>query len=201
VYIIYKHTCKISGKSYIGYTSKTINKRWKKHLNNSKKMGWKFSKALRKYPDQFWIHEILIYNISALEEAKNLEILCIFYYDTFEHGYNSTRGGDGSLSGWYHSKKSKIKMSESHKGMKFSEEHRQKLSELHTGKKFSEETKRKISLSNIGKHRSDEVRKKLSDSHKGQIPWMKGKKHSKKSLIKMSIAHKRKNINKVKLSC
>jgi len=94
-YLIYKHTSP-SGKLYIGYTSDTIDERWRIHLRDSKNKEWKFSKALRKYPNENqWKHEILIDNIPTLEEAKNLEVLCIFYYDTFINGYNSTIGGDG----------------------------------------------------------------------------------------------------------
>lgn len=33
---------------------------------------------------------------------------------------------------------------------------------------------------------SDETRKKMSESHKGQIPWMKGKKHTEESKNKVS---------------
>jgi len=40
----------------------------------------------------------------------------------------------------------------------------------------AEETKRKISLANKGRVFSDEWRKNLSISHKGQVPWHKGKK-------------------------
>ena len=36
----------------------------------------------------------------------------------------------------------------------------------------------KISKSNMGKKVSDETRRKSSESHKGQIPWIKGRHHS-----------------------
>lgn len=35
---------------------------------------------------------------------------------------------------------------------------------------------------------TDEVRKKMSESHKGQIPWMTGKRHSKEARLKISNA-------------
>jgi hypothetical protein len=37
---------------------------------------------------------------------------------------------------------------------------------------------------------TEEHRKKISDSKKGQLPWISGKHHSKKSKIKMSLSHK-----------
>jgi len=41
-----------------------------------------------------------------------------------------------------------------------------------------------------GKHFTDEHRKKLSESHKGQIPWIKGRHHSLESKEKMKISMK-----------
>ena len=174
MYLIYKLTCKISGKSYIGYTHKSIDDRWKEHLKSSKKKNYKLYKALRKYPDQFWIHETLINKIPTLEEAKKLEILCIFYYDTFIHGYNSTIGGDGSgpcsietrnkmsksrigniyALGHKHTQKYKDNKSKENSGKnnpfygkKHSKETKKQWSKIRKGKKLSEETKSKISIS------------------------------------------------------
>ena len=44
-YLIYKHTNKINGKSYIGQTSRSINERLNEHLKSDSVFG----KALRKY--------------------------------------------------------------------------------------------------------------------------------------------------------
>lgn len=169
MYIIYKHTSP-SGHSYIGYTFKEMMIRWNEHLLDSLREEWKFSKALRKYPNENqWIHEILIDNILIVEEAKNLEVLCIFYYDTFIHGYNSTRGGDGSGPC---SEKTRRKISKALKGKLKSYEHRKHLSESQKGKKFwlgkhhTEETKRKIGLRHIGKKHSNETKQKQSKSHR-----------------------------------
>lgn len=74
-----------------------------------------------------------------------------------------------------HSEKSKKKISESRKGIKFSEEHKRRLSEVHKGIKHTEETKNKISK--IGKK-------------KGYGKWMKGKKHSEETKKKISKAGK-----------
>jgi hypothetical protein len=124
-YIIYKHTSP-SEKSYIGYTQLSIQNRWNEHFSKTIKLNWKFSRALRKYPNEGqWIHEILINNIPTLEEAKNLEILCIFYFDTFIHGYNSTIGGDGSGPC---SEKTKNKMSKTRFELYQDPEQKEKLS-------------------------------------------------------------------------
>ena len=60
------------------------------------------------------------------------------------------------------------KMSESHKGKKFSEEHRRKISEAKKGKFLSEDTRKKMSESHKGKKFSEEHRRKMSESHKGK---------------------------------
>jgi group I intron endonuclease len=94
-FIIYKHTCSISNKSYIGYTSQSIDERFADHLKESKR-GSKthFHKALRKYGVESFICEIIA---STWDEtnAKFLETHFIDEFDTFNNGYNMTRGGSG----------------------------------------------------------------------------------------------------------
>jgi hypothetical protein len=97
---------------------------------------------------------------------------------------NKTDGGDG-VSGYKHTEKTKILISNSHKGKKLTEEHRKKVGDSLRGKKrepLSCETKKKLSLSlkgrkswNKGKPFSDEVKQKMSKSAKGkQTPWLVG---------------------------
>lgn len=97
---------------------------------------------------------------------------------------NMTNGGDG-ISGYNHTEKTKILISNSHKGKKLTEEHKKKVGDSLRGKKkkpLSDETKKKLSLSlkgrngwNKGKPFSDEVKRKMSESNKGrQTPWLVG---------------------------
>jgi group I intron endonuclease len=134
-FIIYKHTNKISGKSYIGYTCQKINKRWNYHYYHSKKQSTKFDKALLKYPEDSWNHEILIDNIPSLEEAKQKEIEMISKYDTYQNGYNSNSGGSGKKN-FKHSEKTKRKISQSSLGKKKSKEHIQNLKKSHSQQKW-----------------------------------------------------------------
>lgn len=97
---IYRHTSKTSGKSYVGYTSKTTKHRWNQHLANSRSScssGYNghFSKALRKYGAEDWITEILDY-ADTYDEALEKEMRHISLNNSFEGGYNSTIGGEGS---------------------------------------------------------------------------------------------------------
>jgi hypothetical protein len=58
---------------------------------------------------------------------------------------------------------------------------------------LQERTRSNMSLSSSGnkngfynKHHSKETKEQLSKSHKGLIPWIKGKKHKKQSIIEIS---------------
>lgn len=80
--------------------------------------------------------------------------------------------------GKHHSKETKRKISESHKGEHFSEEHKKHLSEksawkgtkgIMFGKQHSEEAKDKMSKSwDYNKHFSEETKRKMSEAHKGK---------------------------------
>ena len=91
---IYKITNSVNGKSYIGKTNFTIEKRFKQHISDSKRDRCKdrpLYRAMNKYGvDNF--------NIEILEETKDpaeREIFYIEYYETYKSGYNATKGGDG----------------------------------------------------------------------------------------------------------
>lgn len=99
---IYKITNKINGHSYIGQ-SINIKNRWAAHKSyyktnaptkNNKYYNCNLYTAMRKYG-------IENFNFEILEEcSKDLlderEKYWINYYDTYENGYNMTKGGDGS---------------------------------------------------------------------------------------------------------
>lgn len=99
IYIVYMHTCKTTGKSYIGQTRKTLTKRWNEHTSLAKKQNiqFHFHKAIRKYGVNDWYHKLLFttcnYNLILLTE-----IAMITMYDTFNNGYNMTIGGEGVIS-------------------------------------------------------------------------------------------------------
>lgn len=102
---IYKITCKINNKIYIGITSNGVENRWKQHIRtayntNHKDANSIFKKAIRKYkPENFTID--IIDTAQSEQEAEEKEIYYIKKYNTFafdnnSNGYNSTRGGDGT---------------------------------------------------------------------------------------------------------
>lgn len=159
--IVYIHTNKISGKSYIGFTTLTLNERWNGHVNCSKNAKLYFHKAIHSYGhgDDVWEHRILS-EYSTVEEAKNSEIEWIAKLNTNhrDFGYNLTSGGDGVVP----NEETRLKMSQSQRNRpQMSDETKQKLREAFTGDKNP----------NFGKSPSFETRQK-------QISALKGKKRA-----------------------
>src|SRR3990167_2187236 len=95
--IIYKVTCLINNKCYIGRTIFNIERRKDVHLRAAASgCKNKFYNALRKYQPECWKWEVLYENVSKnLLNAMERWMICI--YNSYKCGYNSTKGGDGSL--------------------------------------------------------------------------------------------------------
>ena len=85
---IYKVTNKVNGKVYIGQ-SVDIGRRWREHM--TAKDGIYFHKAIQKYGVENFEWEVIEQCKKDLDER---EIYWIEYYDSFNKGYNCTKGGD-----------------------------------------------------------------------------------------------------------
>lgn len=95
-YLIYIIRNKINDKVYIGQTCNSIRERFLQHTKPSvvKKRGtYKLYNAISKYGKENFYYELLEENIDS-DDADNKEIYYIDKYDSYENGYNSTRGGD-----------------------------------------------------------------------------------------------------------
>jgi group I intron endonuclease len=182
MYSLYKITCSQNGKVYIGYTSKTIDERFKIHCENAKcKRNYALADAMRVYGIPAFTIELLL-QCESHKEACEHEIRLIKELNSIlPNGYNMTHGGDGVpmtsevIAKMAASKRGKItpKMLayfERKKGTKISLETRVKISAAHKGRKKSKEWIQKISISNLGKKRSLETRAKVSAGKKGK-PW------------------------------
>lgn len=106
-YKFYKHTNKTTRKSYIGYTSQCVQKRWKDHVRNALNYNHqtRFYHAIRKYGPDDWECEILYEIEGSKEEALKKEKDLIEEYNTYKTGYNATDGGTGGfvvkdIEGW-----------------------------------------------------------------------------------------------------
>lgn len=87
--IIYKITCKVNNKVYIGQTCEDINKRFRRHMGyQSLEHDTKFYRAVRKYgKENFYIEQID--SADTQEELDDKEIYWINYYDSAQNGYNT----------------------------------------------------------------------------------------------------------------
>ena len=114
---IYKLTCLVNNKAYIGKTEGDIEKRVMKHLNGGSPGCTALFNAIKKYGKENFTWEILHHD--ALPGVlDSLEIDEIRNHNTLSpNGYNLTKGGDGckaseeiarkisdSLRGFKHSK-------------------------------------------------------------------------------------------------
>lgn len=90
---IYKITNKINNQCYIGQ-SICIEERWKEHIRCSKDLSNKNSiyLAIRKYGIENFDFEI-IEECNSVDELDEKEINWIAYYNSYNNGYNMTRGG------------------------------------------------------------------------------------------------------------
>lgn len=151
IYLIRKDGCPV----YVGFTTRTIEKRWRQHqtdaINPNRKRGH-LQNAIAKYGVQAFAVESL-YESDDTEYSKMMEIHYIWLYQTFvgcgKGGYNLTLGGDAILL---------PKGSHHHKGGSKNQ------------KRFlSEETKQKMRLAKLGKTRPPEVVAKYTKSLTGRI--------------------------------
>lgn len=160
-YIIYLVKNNNNGKRYVGFTSKTIEARWKKHKHDAG-IGRKtlLSNAIRKHGEQCFSIEQLT-SSSDLQEARDkLEEHYIrannsHYIDG--HGYNMTYGGEGTI-GHKHSDETKAKIVAKNKLRKQSDATKKKLSDQRKGS----------GNPNYGKSPSAQTRLKLSAATSGE---------------------------------
>lgn len=203
---------------YVGFTSRPLHERWKKHYQDAKRMSsFVLHQAIRKYGiDQFSI-ETIYTGDDWKHTLQVMEPQFITEYNTFidNDGYNMTMGGEGNV-GRKVSDETKRKMSESKKGktMKpFSSEAKQNMSQALRGRPVSDETKRKMSESKKGKtmkplsinHKrkisestmgrivSDETKRKMSESKKGISPTLEHRRKISESLKKRARSKETKN--------
>ena len=179
--LIYKHTCTITNKSYIGQTINTMEERLNSHVLESLSGGKShFHKAIRKYGIDNFISVILEDNIPIMSDLKSMKTIAsekeIFYiekFNSFINGYNMTLGGEGTLGlepwnkGKQHTSETKQKISNSMKNRSLSTSHKIKIGHSLIGHVVTEETKRKIRSSNTGLKRSEVTKRKNGEAHKG----------------------------------
>lgn len=171
-YVIYKATCLVNQKSYIGKT-KNFNKRYNSHKSSSNNIKEKdfnsvFHRAIRKYGFENFKWEIIYQSNDELFVTYIMESYFIKIFNTYigipnNRGYNMTTGGEG-LSGFKKpaiSNHTRKLMSISQTGKILTENHKSNISQSNKGHITTQETKDKISKANKGRKYTDEVKLKI----------------------------------------
>lgn len=98
--LIYIITNSINGKVYVGQTIQTLQKRWQEHCRkgfSTSERNMRIKRAINKYgKENFQIIELERCNAEELDER---EIYYISLYDSYNKGYNSTKGGKSGAKG------------------------------------------------------------------------------------------------------
>ena len=103
----------MTGKSYVGYTSTTLEKRFDNHKAQARRgSSLHFHRAIRKCGEDCWVSEILA-ECESLCKAHKLETEMIATHNTLTDGYNMTMGGEGT-KGRFVSEEAKRRSSEWH---------------------------------------------------------------------------------------
>lgn len=139
--IIYVYTNTINGKQYVGQTVNEVNR---KSAHKNCYVDTKFSRAIKKYGWSNFKYKVLV-NCEENTKEKLKEVLdywekiYIDKLDTFNSGYNMTKGGEGAL------------------GVKRTEETKEKMSnEWHLHHKpFSNDVKERISSTLKNRYKDD----------------------------------------------
>lgn len=156
--IIYRWTCKLDGKNYIGQTMKP-RKRYLQHYNAEKRDVQLIDRAIyKKGVENFEYAVILTIHAETREELRKLldfwEIVFIKVYQSHMStgkGYNMTWGGM-SRGSYNHT-----------------EETRQKISKMKLGKKLSETAKRNIAAGHKGLKKSELHKAHIQAAHKADM--------------------------------
>ena len=218
--VIYKITCLVSGKIYVGLTQQKLKRRIGQHKSKSKTVKFGVDAAIAKYGWENFTVEVI--ETCPVEKLNEREIFWIAELNSkTPNGYNLTDGGDGGR-GRSPSKETRDKISaklkgkpSSKKGKPLSKEHKEKLSANHAdvkgekhpffGKHHSQETKDKLSIANKGKrhtpeeiakirgrkHTPEEIAKIRGRKHTPEeIAKIRGRKHTPEEIAKMSAAQK-----------
>jgi group I intron endonuclease len=181
---IYKITCDVNGKIYIG-KSITIQNRIKsyKYFRKNKPRG-RFVNAINKYGYDMFTVEILevVDNFNVDTDNDKLLLLESEYIKRFNStdpiiGYNMCAYST-DFSGRKHTKESRENMSRGKLGTTHSEETKIKMSKSKIGIKVSDETRKNMSMAQRRKNQTEETKLR-------RINCRLGKTHSEGSLEKM----------------
>ena len=182
---LYMATNRTNGKVYIGQTRQAFSRRKSRHLwDAARNSPCRFHAAIRKYGSEAFEFKMLVVG-PAGDWLSEMEIRAIEAYDSYNKGYNDTKGGEGTLG-------SKARLGKTH-----TPEARAKIGAAHRGKpgtrlghRNTPEQNEKVRQANLGKTLSAEHRAAISAGLKGRPTWNKGVLATEEHRLKQSNAQK-----------
>ena len=199
---IYKLTCRITDKSYIG-KSVNINRRLKEHKSYKKSVCYFQSAIIKHGWDSFDVEILEIFeNFDKITDNNHLLEREAYYIEFFDStnkdkGYNICKHSN-DVTGTVFTKEHKEKIRQARLGKTLSDETKEKLRKIHTGRVVSNETKEKMSKSALGKVFTEGHKKKLSQAKLGKPMHEKTKKALKEANFGKSYALGRKHSKETK---
>lgn len=170
--ILYRATNRITGKSYIGATSRKLNQRIACHFSDAKKRrkeGSAFHDAIRSYGREAFSFE-QIASATDWPSLLAMERVAVEIYATVApSGYNLSLGGEGAL-GLVKSAATREKIAAANRGRKHSPETIAKIAAGNRGKSLSAHARAALVSANRGKKFSPERRAAMSAARKGKGP-------------------------------
>ncbi len=93
--------CRDSKPVYVGYTSRSLEDRWKQHIKTSKKPKYPIHHAIKKHGAESFTIETLYESEDEYHTLNYMEHHYIWLYQTHGSlgGYNMTLGGEGNQKG------------------------------------------------------------------------------------------------------
>jgi group I intron endonuclease len=169
---IYLITNLVNGKKYVGYTTRTVKKRWKEHMTMAGR-GSRFfiHNAIRKWGPARFVVETLETVVGTREDIQAAEVRQITAHGCqAPAGYNLSRGGEGTLD--------------------FSVDALERIAAAQRGRTRSEDFRRHVSLAQKGVPKPEGFGAKVSEALKGKSrPWQQGRPMPEEVRLKVSASH------------
>lgn len=161
---VYKVTCLVTGKAYIGITTRTAEERWQQHrfdAQNNRRCKGALHCAIKKYGVEQFDTSVL-YEAVSQDEGRVVERGLIAAHGTMRpHGYNLTSGGE-MRKGFRHSPETVERNRARNLGKAIPIAVRQKISAALKGKPKSASHIERLIVSSTGRKHTAETRQKLS---------------------------------------
>lgn len=146
----YKATNLLTGRAYIGITTRPMARRWRQHCRWNSARKSVIGAAIRKYGEAAFAVEHIASAVN-MRDLLDLERILIKQHGTYGAGYNATTGGEGAS------------------GYKLTAAQRAHLSALYSGTKRPAEHCARISAGQLGRLVSATTRGMIGDAHRGKM--------------------------------